>query len=451
MNHHAAIEVNFDGLVGPTHNYAGLAPGNTASMLHGGLRSSPRQAALQALAKMEVLMDLGILQAVLPPQERPDMQLLRRVGFTGSDAKVLADAARQAPRLLAAASSASSMWAANAATVSPSPDTADRRLHITPANLLHNLHRSIEPSTTTLALRAIFADTTRFAVHDSLPATPALSDEGAANHTRLCVDHGSPSVELFVYGHAGLDDSDPSARFPRRQSRLASEAIARLHQLDPARTRFARQHPDAIDAGVFHNDVIAVGHRNIFLCHEMAFVDQRVVLDDLRQCYASATGGELHVIEIPESLLSLGDAVRSYFFNSQLVTTPDGVTTLIAPVECGDIPSAKAALEQVTSRTGPIHASRLVDVRQSMRNGGGPACLRLRVVMTPEERSAAHQGVLLTPALLVSLVVWVERHYREELSPEDLMDPALLRESRDALDTLTGLLGLGALYPFQRS
>lgn len=451
MNHHAAIEVNFDGLVGPTHNYAGLAPGNTASMRHGGLRSSPRQAALQALAKMKLLMDMGIPQAVLPPQERPDMGLLRCVGFTGSDAQVLADAARQAPRLLAAASSASCMWAANAATVSPSPDTADGRLHITPANLLHNLHRSIEPPTTTLALRAIFADTARFAVHDPLPATPALSDEGAANHTRLCGDHGSPGMELFAYGHAGLDDPDPAARFPRRQSRLVSEAIARLHGLDPARTRFARQHPDAIDAGVFHNDVIAVGHRNMFLCHERAFAGQRVVLDDLRQCYSSAVGKELHVIEISESLLSLGDAVRSYFFNSQLVTTPEGVTMLIAPAECGEIPSAKAALEHVTSRMGPIHACRLVDVRQSMRNGGGPACLRLRIAMTCEEQRAAHQGVFLTPALHALLVAWVERHYREELSPEDLMDPALLRESRDALDALTGLLGLGALYPFQRS
>jgi len=451
MKHYAVIEVNFDGLVGPTHNYAGLAPGNTASMRHGGLGSSPRNAALEALAKMKLLMDMGIPQAVLPPHERPDIVMLRRVGFTGSDAQVLADAARLAPRLLAAASSASSMWAANAATVSPSPDTADGRLHITPANLLHNLHRSIEPPTTTLALRAIFADESRFVIHDPLPATLALSDEGAANHTRLCGDHGSPGVELFVYGHEGLDDPAAAARFPRRQSRLASEAIARLHQLDPSRTRFARQHSEAIDAGVFHNDVIAVGHRNIFLCHERAFADQRSVLDNLRQCCASATGGELHVIEIPESLLSLDDAVRSYFFNSQLVTTPEGVTTLIAPAECGDIPSASAALEHVTSRTGPIHAYRLVDVRQSMRNGGGPACLRLRVAMTSEEQRAAHQGVFLNPTLHASLVSWVERHYRGELLPEDLAAPALLRESRDALDALTGLLGLGALYPFQRA
>ena len=110
-------EVNFDGLVGPTHNYAGLALGNVASMRHGGLEANPREAALQGLAKMKSLMDAGYAQGVLPPQQRPDLGALRALGFSGSDERVLARAAGEAPQILRAVCSASSMWTANAATV----------------------------------------------------------------------------------------------------------------------------------------------------------------------------------------------------------------------------------------------------------------------------------------------------------------------------------------------
>src|SRR5687768_11173563 len=179
-----AYEVNFDGLVGPTHNYAGLSYGNVASMSHKRSVSSPRQAALQGLAKMKFLADLGVKQAVLPPHPRPDIAALRRIGFTGSDADVLAKVQREDPVLLAAVSSSSSMWAANAATVSPSADTSDGRMHFTPANLVSLFHRSLEAPTTAAVLRAIFNDEKHFAHHPPLPATMHFSDEGAANHTR---------------------------------------------------------------------------------------------------------------------------------------------------------------------------------------------------------------------------------------------------------------------------
>ncbi|MCE9591003.1 MAG: N-succinylarginine dihydrolase [Planctomycetes bacterium] len=449
MNDPDAIEVNFDGLVGPTHNYAGLALGNTASTRHRGATSSPRHAALEALAKMKMLMDLGVQQAVLPPQDRPDVSLLRRLGFAGSDSDVLAAARRDALRLLAAAASASSMWAANAGTVSPSADSGDGRLHLTPANLLHNLHRAIEAPTTTAAFRAIFHDESLFAVHDPLPAAHALCDEGAANHTRLCNQHGSAGIELFVYDRLGIDDADaPATRFPRRQTREACEAVVRCHRLDPARTVFARQNPDAIDAGVFHNDVIAVGHRNVLLLHARAFVDQGTVIDELRRRFTATCGGELHVIQIGDDEIGVEEAVRSYLFNSQLVTLPDGSMAIIAPSECGETPRARAVFERITAG-GPIRSFRLVNVRQSMRNGGGPACLRLRVVMTARERAAAHQGVFLTDTLYAALTGWVNRHYREELNPEELADPRLLEESRAALDQLAEILGLGRLYAFQ--
>ncbi|WP_370298967.1 N-succinylarginine dihydrolase, partial [Pontibacterium sp.] len=124
-----AFEANFDGLVGPTHNYAGLSFGNVASEKHQAEVSNPKQAAKQGLTKMKALNDLGLVQGVLAPQERPDINTLRQLGFGGSDADVLAAAAKQAPRILAACCSASSMWTANAATVSPSADTANGKVH----------------------------------------------------------------------------------------------------------------------------------------------------------------------------------------------------------------------------------------------------------------------------------------------------------------------------------
>jgi len=451
-------ELNLDSLVGPTHNYAGLARGNLLSQAHAHLASSPRRAALEGLDKMLAVRDLlapmGLLQGVLPPQHRPDVGLLRRLGFTGEDAQVLADAARRAPRLLAMASSASAMWAANAATVSPSVDSAaaadgQPRLHLTPANLSSHAHRALEAAQTATTLRAIFADTSRFAVHDPLPA--AFGDEGAANHTRLAADHGSAGVELFVYGRdpASPDEAAPR-RFPARQNLEASRAIARLHRLDPARMVFARQHPEAIDAGVFHNDVAAVGNGPVLLAHELAFDDRQSVLADLRRALAGV-GVELVHVEVSTDAVPLDVAVRTYLFNSQLLTLADGAMVLVAPTDCRREPRVVEAIDAIIADAGnPIAAARYVDVRESMRNGGGPACLRLRVPLTPAEHAAMHPGVLLTDALAADLRAWITRHYRDRLEPADLADPALLAESASALDELSGILGLGAIYPFQR-
>src|SRR5450432_3967675 len=130
----SAREFNFDGIVGPTHNYGGLAAGNIAATKNAGRRSNPRQAALQGLAKMSFVHGLGVGQAVLPPQERPSLSMLRRLGFTGRDEDVLARAAAwDHGHLLRNCSSASAMWTANAATVAPSADTDDGRVHLTPA------------------------------------------------------------------------------------------------------------------------------------------------------------------------------------------------------------------------------------------------------------------------------------------------------------------------------
>jgi len=396
---------------------------------------------------MKALADRGYPQAVLPPHERPDVAALRSLGFTGDDATIIARAARDHAPLLAACSSAAAMWAANAATVSPSADTADRRVHFTPANLMSHFHRAIEAPTTTRVLRAVFADESRFAVHDPLPAAAEFGDEGAANHTRFASDPAAPGIELFVYGRvAWATAASAPSRFPARQTREASQAIARRHGLDPARTLFAQQSPAAIDAGVFHNDVIAVGNEVVLFCHESAFVEQDALLTEL----SAAVGAGFTPIVVRAADVSVERAVTTYLFNSQLLPRADGGMLLVAPAECAEDPSVGAYLARLVDAGGPIREILTFDLRQSMRNGGGPACLRLRVALTAVERAAIGANVWLDDALHAALVGWVEKNYRDRLAPADLADPALLVEGRRALDELSALLGLGNVYPFQR-
>ena len=505
-------EVNFDGLVGPTHNYAGLAFGNVAATAHEGDVSSPRQAALQGLEKMWALCCMGLHQGVLPPHERPYMPALGQLGFHGSEAEMLEQAARQAPEILAAVCSASTMWVANAATVSPFPDTEDGKTHITPANLSSMFHRAIEPDTTARVLRAIFSGDD-YRHHPPLPAGSHFADEGAANHTRFCggggdgIDgsaenanrkrggaadgggdkrgygYGAPGVELFVYGVSVLRPFNAPRRYPARQTLEASTAIARRHGLAPARTVFAHQNPAAIDAGVFHNDVIAVGNRDVLLYHEQAFADPEALHAQLKAAYdacnaspaagktgkgtaPAADGGAIHFIEVPSSAVSLEDAVTSYLFNSQLVCLPDGnsrkaggndanggdsSSTIIAPIECEELAPVRRHLEEAVAAHPRIAGIRYMDLRQSMNNGGGPACLRLRVVMSEAQIKAVRPRVMLDKPLYTELRSWIEHHYRDRLTPTDLRDPSLLQESRTALDALTQILKTAPLYDFQRN
>lgn len=443
-----AVEVNFDGLVGPTHNYAGLSWGNVASGANVNAVSNPREAALQGLAKMKRLADRGYTQCILPPHERPHIPSLQALGFSGTEAQILERAARSAPSILAAVASASPMWTANAATVSPSADTADHRVHFTPANLSAKFHRSIEHAVTGRVLKSIFADETYFTHHPALPSVSHFGDEGAANHTRLCSQYGEPGVELFVYGQVAFNEQAMAPRtYPARQTLEASQAIARLHGLKDRNRVFAQQNPLAIDAGVFHNDVIAVGNGNTLFYHDMAFLNEAQMLEEVRE---RLTGAELETVRVSSTDVPLEDAVASYLFNSQLLNTPDGML-LAVPGECREVVSVSRYLDTLLASDGPITAVEVFDVKQSMRNGGGPACLRLRVVLNDDELHAMHQGVILTDALYERLTTWVETHYRNELTRADLADPMLLEEVRKALDELTGILGLGAVYDFQRA
>lgn len=411
-------EINFDGIVGPSHNYAGLSLGNIASASHKGQVSHPRAAALQGMAKMRANMALGLTQGFLLPLPRPNHALLRKLAVDET-----ADRA-----LLAAAWSASSMWTANAATVSPAPDTADGRCHLTPANLVTMLHRGQEWRDTQKQLRIAFGDASHFAVHDAIP--PSFGDEGAANHMRFCEAHDAPGVEVFVYGQ-------PGGRFPARQHEQASRAIARLHRLDPKRWVFIEQNPEAIAAGAFHNDVVAVANERVLFTHARAFADQHRAYDTIRAAFPA-----LEVVEVPEAAVSLAQAIRTYLFNAQLVTLPDGGMALVVPEECRESEAVWRWCEQMLASNGPIRRVIPVDVRQSMANGGGPACLRLRVVADP---ATVDQRFLLDEAKAQRIEAVIAEMWPETIEPQQIGDPALARQVRDAREALLGVLGLDEL------
>lgn len=412
----ALVEINFDGIVGPSHNYAGLSFGNLAATANAGKVSSPRAAALQGIAKMRHNLRLGLAQGILLPHRRPNEAWL---------ASLATDVANADETLRAAAFSASAMWAANAATVSPAPDTGDGRCHLTVANLRTMAHRSHEWPGTLAQLRLAFADAAHFAVHEPVPGT--FGDEGAANHMRLCAGHGDPGLEIFVYGVSG-------GGFPARQHVEASKAIARAHGLDPARTLFAAQSEEAIAGGAFHNDVVAVANERVLLAHEQAFADKDGLYADLRRLLP-----EVEIVEVPASEISLADAIRSYLFNAQLVTLPDSTTALIVPGEAQDTSRVAAWLKRMAAGNGPIRHVLAVDVRESMANGGGPACLRLRVVADP---ATVDPRFLVDEAKLDRIAECVEAHWPESIAPDRLGDPALTARIDAARSALLSLLEL---------
>lgn len=412
------VEINFDGIVGPSHNYAGLSLGNLAATAHAGHVGYPRAAALEGLAKMRHNMALGVAQGFFVPLPRPNAAFLDGLG-----ARPETD-----PLLTAAAWSASSMWTANAATVSPAPDTADGRCHLTPANLATMPHRAQEWPDTARQLQLAFADRAHFSLHD--PVLPSFGDEGAANHMRLCQNHGEPGIEVFVYGRTG-------GRYPARQHQQASRAVARLHGLNPARTVFVEQSLVAIEAGAFHNDVVAVANERVLFTHAEAFADQAGAYAAIRAKFPA-----LEVIEVPSSAVTLDEAIRTYLFNAQLLTLPGGSMALVVPTECVESPAVSAWLGSMVAGNGPVRKVLPVDVRQSMANGGGPACLRLRVVADP---ATIDPRFLLDAEKAETIERAVSAHWPEQIDPGDVGSETLAFEVRAARRSLLEALDLGQL------
>ena len=402
----ALVEINFDGIIGPSHNYAGLSAGNLASASNAGAASQPRAAALQGIEKMRANLRLGLAQGFFMPLDRPNNAWL---------AGLATDMASAEPHIRAAAFSASAMWAANAATVSPAPDTADGRCHLSAANLLTMAHRSHEWTGTQAQLQLAFADTQHFAVHGPVP--PPYGDEGAANFMRLCPSHGEAGLEVFVYGKSG-------GPFPARQHIESSKAIARAHGLNPARTLFIQQAEAAIAAGAFHNDVVAVANERVLFTHEQAFEAPEAAYAEIR-----AKMPQVEIVIVPADRVSLADAVQSYLFNAQLVTLPDSEMALILPTEAQSNAKVWGWLQEHVAGNGPIRKLVPVDVRQSMANGGGPACLRLRVVAEPD---TVDPRFIADEAKLDRMAEVIAAHWPESIAPEQLGDPAMVEQVQAA-------------------
>lgn len=443
------IELNIDGLVGPTHHYAGLSDGNIASMDNALSLANPKAAALQGLEKMRLLHDLGIPQAFFPPHARPHMPLLKQLGFEGSAQDIIEKAYKVSPQFLSAAFSASNMWTANAATVTSCKDSKDERTHFTAANLNANIHRHIESEFSSELLQFAFADPDYFSHHPVLPHTAAMGDEGAANHTRLG-SHGNPGLNLFVFGQQSMGHANfpRPKRFWARQTLEASRQIAYNHGLDQQNTIFACQNPEVIDQGVFHNDVISVGNETLLLIHEYAYFDQDNVIRDI----VEKADFDLYICQINNNDLSVADAVSTYIFNSQLVTLPNNQgMLLVAPSECEQSDKVRHLIQSwLDDKACPLQKAVFIDLKQSMRNGGGPACLRLRVPLSEEGLNKTHPGFMINDSMFTNLKNWVNKHYRDRLHIEDLCDPSLIDEVNTALDELTKIMDIPHLYPFQR-
>ncbi|MBU2754726.1 N-succinylarginine dihydrolase [Acidithiobacillus sp. CV18-2] len=444
------VGMNVDGLVGPSHHYGGLSPGNLASAKNAWQVANPKAAALQGIAKMRLLFDLGLVQGVFPPVATPHLSVLQALGFTGGPETMLRACHRSNPRLLSAVYSASSMWMANSATISSAHDTIDHKIHVTPANLQHSFHRSLEVAGTGRVLEEIFADPEYFVHHSPLPRHADFADEGAANYMRLWHESSEAGLSLYVYGRAAGDSAgDQPKIYPARQSLAASQAVARSHGLHPDRRLFIRQRPEAIDAGAFHNDVVAVAYANVLLCHERAFAEQGSVRESVGRYFASRET-PFYWLEVPENRISLTLAVQSYLFNSQILPLADGQFLLLAPEECRESPLVWDYLTELCAQDNPIVEIRAIDLRQSMHNGGGPACLRLHVPLDREALNAVHRGIICDKSLLDHLSQWIEKYYRDRLTVDDLADPEFYRNVQEALDKLSDILQLGPIYEFQR-
>ncbi|MFO0939407.1 MAG: N-succinylarginine dihydrolase [Pirellulales bacterium] len=440
------IEINIDGMIGPTHHYGGLGVGNLASLAHRFQASNPRQAALEGLTKAKLVSDLGIPQFLWLPPQRPNLDLLQSFGFRGSVHEQIKEAFQTAPRVLSAVFSGAFMWAANSATVTPAVDAQDKRYHFTPANLISSLHRSCEASERKSSIENTFSCVDFHLHHKPLPYCVSLRDEGAANHMRLSDPTGEIGFNIFVFGE---DDSPQDgthseqnrkgsrtfSKFLPRQTKLASETIARQHRLNPDTTFFLKQHPAAIEAGVFHNDVIATSHENVLLHHEFAFIDADEELSRLERAFESRTGRPLIRVMVPNSTVSLEDSVQSYLFNSQLLTpqlsgshpksshekSPRMI--FLCPMQCQQIDSVKRFLNAfIASSDNPVDEVRYVSVGQSMAGGGGPACLRLRVPADQPTLDQLPSFGKLTNKLDDTLLAVVEKHYPAYLTLESFCD-----------------------------
>lgn len=323
------------------------------------------------------------------------------------------------------------MWMANAGTCSSRTDTLDGKGRIVIANLTASLHRGQESEERHLQLRYLFQDLDQFEVVQALPSVHPLRDEGAANAMRFWNPKNNRGMYVFVFGEGYSQAKNVShpeiARMlpkvhPSRQTALASQLVARRLGIGDTRSLFVQQLPKAIDAGVFHNDVIATSHEDFLLVHECAYVDQPNSLDRMADIFRKQCHGTLRTLVITEKELSLSEAVATYLFNSQIVTRKDGSWLMLCPVECQESPTASQVLKRIQREEPRIGAIEFVSLRESMANGGGPACLRLRTYASEQEIDELPARTRIQDESLSFLEGVIASEYPETVQLEDFLD-----------------------------
>ena len=418
-----SFEVNFDGLVGPTHNYAGLSHGNIHSVNNKNKPSNPYEAAIQGLNKMKLMHDLGYKQCIIPPQKRPFLKDYEDY------------------QNMVVNASASSMWVANSCTIAPSVDSYNNKLNLLIANLNSTQHRRLEAPQTYAILNKIFEDSDKFLIQPPINSTGELDDEGAANHTRFCNSYEEEGLHLFVYGRSQNNSEESPTKYPARQTLEASQKVAENLQIK--NVVYAQQSAESIDAGVFHHDVIGVGNKNLYFYHEKALANENETLQNLQDNF----NGDLKLIKVKESEVPLATAVDTYLFNSQLVEYMGG-HLLVAPLQCRKNGLVKKYIQSIVGKNKNIKKVRYIDLQQSLYNGGGPACLRLRVVMNKEELNSLHQEIIFTNNLYFKLRHWIKKYYKKKLIYDDLFVPSFIQKCYDGFDELTKILNLDGIYLF---
>ncbi|RAP29346.1 succinylarginine dihydrolase [Candidatus Marinamargulisbacteria bacterium SCGC AG-414-C22] len=420
----------FDAVIGPTYHFGGLSFGNTHSMSHQQQRSYPKKTALEGLHKMQRVSQLGFKQYVLPPQPRQFLSLLKAFGLVGDSTTEIQQFYHDYPKQFSAIFSASAAWVANAFIATPSCDTASQRVHITPANLVSNDHRKLELCYTTQQLQQLFLDSDFFKVNQAVKQS--CPDEGAANMIRLGTL--TQGFYLFVYN---VSQQDPChTRFPGRQSKEALSFIVKKHGINADRVCYLQQSFRAVDAGVFHNDVIAFGDQDVLVVHEHAYEDQSRMLGMLQDYYNRFYEKPLTIVEIAEKDLSLATAVTTYFFNSQFVKCPNDSYVLICPDTCKEDASIQRVITLLSAQLqAPLQVT-YVSVSESLQNGGGPACLRGFVALTDSERHAMNSVYEFTPQCAEKLISFVQSHYPTTLDCADLCDVGMIQECQDIVNQL---------------
>ena len=128
--------------------------------------------------------------------------------------------------------------------------------------------------------------------------------------------------------------------------------------------------------------------------------------------------------------------------NYTIMLDPDYIELLGVLVETEHNAPARAFLDRLLAGNGPVHRVVPVDVRQSMANGGGPACLRLRVVADP---ATIDPRFLLDEAKAEIIERAIAGAWPEQIDTADIGKETLARAVVDARRVLLEAINLNAL------